>query len=318
MKCFDPIKVPLTEKAREKRIRDPSLDITQRYATFVYVPCGKCSGCLMNKRSEWTFRLYNEVKNSESCFFITLTYDDDKLPYSNKDGVIAPCVRKKDVQDFLKRLRFNIRPFKIRYFLVSEYGPKTLRPHYHMLLFNFPLILQNKFDEYLNNSWKNGFTSVSKVTDAHINYVTSYCLDSSILPKHLEKNFMLCSKRPYIGYSYCSSDSIRDYHSNSLATVGAVSQNGKVNFYRLPRIFKENLYSEEQLHSISHKNNEFYDGKRKDLLESQRRYIENKGYEVNEITLKTPYFGSPLFKEESKKIELRNKIMSKCKNKKNG
>ena len=46
-------------------------------------------------------------------------------------------VRKKDVQDWLKRGRDKLKRQKkeFTYFITSEYGPRTLRPHYHGVLF---------------------------------------------------------------------------------------------------------------------------------------------------------------------------------------
>lgn len=62
--------------------------------------------------------------------FITLTYDENNLP---ADG----SLRIKDVQDWLKRLRFSIQPRRVRYFAVGEYGDTTFRPHYHVAMFNY-------------------------------------------------------------------------------------------------------------------------------------------------------------------------------------
>ena len=46
-------------------------------------------------------------------------------------------VRKKDVQDWLKRGRERLKRdgHNFTYFITSEYGPRTLRPHYHGVLF---------------------------------------------------------------------------------------------------------------------------------------------------------------------------------------
>ena len=57
---------------------------------------------------------------------------------------------KKDIQDFLKRLRYHEKGYQswenpknnkienpIRYLACGEYGTKGGRPHYHMALFNW-------------------------------------------------------------------------------------------------------------------------------------------------------------------------------------
>lgn len=55
-------------------------------------------------------------------------------------SVRVPMVSKYDVQTFFKRLRINFKrkyhyEFLFKYFVCSEYGPQTLRPHYHIIIF---------------------------------------------------------------------------------------------------------------------------------------------------------------------------------------
>lgn len=60
----------------------------------------------------------------------------------DKTNSFAICL-KKDVQDFVKRLRINLsrapelagKDTSFTYFICSEYGPTTFRPHYHGVLF---------------------------------------------------------------------------------------------------------------------------------------------------------------------------------------
>lgn len=200
MRCFNPIAIPLSDETRKKRQAVCYMPQEWRFATRVFVPCGRCPACLSRRRSAWSFRLREEVKVSDSCYFLTLTYNDEHLPYRRIEGSdeLVPCVEKSDVQLFLKRLRKHIEPYKIRYFVVSEYEC-TLRPHYHMLLFNFPPLLKNKLDEYISDAWRLGFVRVDPVTEGRINYVTSYCLDSSTLPKFLKRISCCAAVGPALG-----------------------------------------------------------------------------------------------------------------------
>lgn len=45
-----------------------------------YVPCGKCSGCLLHKSNVWMIRLGMEIENNPLSFSFTLTYSNDFLP----------------------------------------------------------------------------------------------------------------------------------------------------------------------------------------------------------------------------------------------
>lgn len=82
-------------------------------------------------------RLILEASMHGENAFLTLTYNDDKIP---EGQTLVP----KHVTDFLKRLRKNYEPKKLRYFAVGEYGDKTSRPHYHLALFGHPSCLKGR------------------------------------------------------------------------------------------------------------------------------------------------------------------------------
>ena len=48
----------------------------------VDVPCGKCVECLKRRQTDYATRLYNECKDGQEMFFVTLTYREDCLPLS--------------------------------------------------------------------------------------------------------------------------------------------------------------------------------------------------------------------------------------------
>lgn len=133
------------------------------------VPCGKCNFCLQTKRADWTFRLQQELKISSSAFFLTLTYDNDNIPFSSA-GV--PELRKRDCQLFMKRLRKE-NSKSLRYYTVGEYGTVTSRPHYHSILFNLDLQMVSQ----LPKIWSLGHVHVGDVKTASIHYVTKYVIN---------------------------------------------------------------------------------------------------------------------------------------------
>lgn len=71
--------------------------------------------------------------------FWTLTYRDASLPHlpRHSDNNL-PTLLPVHLKNFLKRLRTSISPRKVRFFAVGEYGDLTNRPHYHVILFNYP------------------------------------------------------------------------------------------------------------------------------------------------------------------------------------
>lgn len=125
---------------------------------YITVPCGKCSECLKAKTNSWYTRLHEEYLNSYRTYMITLTYDDEHVPH-NMFGDNVVC--KRDIQLFFKRLRKNVNGcIKFKYFLCSEYGPKTARPHYHCLLF-----ITSVNDDYFGGDWY----SDKYILDIHVN-----------------------------------------------------------------------------------------------------------------------------------------------------
>ena len=50
---------------------------------FIQVPCGQCYGCRLQYSREWANRCMLEASEYSSNFFLTLTYDDEHLPWSS-------------------------------------------------------------------------------------------------------------------------------------------------------------------------------------------------------------------------------------------
>lgn len=91
------------------------------------LPCGQCIGCRMRRASDWELRVMHEATLWPTNCFVTLTYGRDNLPAGG-----SLCHR--DFQLFMKKLVWHLGP--TRFYMCGEYGPKTLRPHYHAVLFN--------------------------------------------------------------------------------------------------------------------------------------------------------------------------------------
>lgn len=198
--------------------------------TPVSVPCGKCIPCLVNKRTEWSFRLEQEHRVSKSAHFVTLTYDQKHLRTDNS-------LDKRDLQLYLKRLRKKDGTARIRYYAVGEYGTHGGRPHYHILLFN-------SVEEHIRSAWCDskgnaiGIVHVGQVQAASIAYVTKYIIQKDSYPEGVEKPFATMSRAYGIGAHYLSDDMV-EWHrvDDRNYTVSPGNVKG-----RLPRFYREKIW----------------------------------------------------------------------------
>lgn len=161
--------------------------------------------------------------------FVTLTYDNNHLP---NGGTLV----KKHTQDFLKRARYHIGPF--RYFICGEYGETTRRPHYHAIIFGKDWLDKKHFkttdlghsvytSERLEQIWGMGQCLTAAVTFESIAYTTRYVVDKITGPpaaKHYdgrEPEFGEMSRRPGLGRHWL------DKYASDVYTTDNVIINGK-------------------------------------------------------------------------------------------
>ena len=131
------------------------------------VPCGHCEECKKQKRLSWFVRLYYQwqdcIDHGGFALFLTLTYNNKNIPKLNEK---YPCFCVADVQKYLKRFRQKLCRLyphidwksNIKYFCSSEYGGKTHRPHYHIVVFCSIPCNRWTFRLLLSNSWELGYT----------------------------------------------------------------------------------------------------------------------------------------------------------------
>lgn len=180
----------------------------------VSVPCGKCYACLIRKRKDMSVRLSHEASCHERSCFITLTYNNAHVPRNNGQITLVPA----DVQKFIKRLRRyleyvpkkSVREHaKIRYFAVGEYGRKTHRPHYHIMIFGWSPSDKSFFackgsvvsylSKLVGRLWPFGFSIVEDVSPHVAKYCARYVtkkITSDWTPDFYQvPEFVLMSKR---------------------------------------------------------------------------------------------------------------------------
>lgn len=204
------------------------------------VACGQCVACRMNRARMWSVRLMHEEKYpgegvALKSVFVTLTYEDKKLP---KRGTLV----KRHLRNFLKRLRKAVSPARIRFFACGEYGEKYGRPHYHLIIFG----LGKEDRKQIEAAWKAGLIHVGTVTADSTNYVASYIMKKQTGPEaqYLYRRlgqlpeFAVMSRRPGIGTGYIKRNEayIRNH--------GRVNRKGRP--VGVPRFYSEAVFRSEE------------------------------------------------------------------------
>lgn len=261
MPCYRPLRgyrAPFPNKAGKFplfsiRPRDSELPAPAG-AAAVDIPCGRCTGCLLERSRVWAVRCLNEASLYKDNCFITLTFDDDNLP-------VDRSLDKRHFQLFMKRLR-KMYGAKIRFFACGEYGETRKRPHYHACIFNFDFpdkVLWKVRDDVplytsvsLSGLWPYGFCTVGAVSFESAAYVARYVMKKvygSDSKDHytvmdpstgelfeLEPEFILMSRRPGIGRDW-----YEKYRSDVFPSDFMVTRGMKM---KPPRYY-DNLYDQE-------------------------------------------------------------------------
>lgn len=143
------------------------------YRRELMLPCGRCIGCRLDRSKQWAIRLMHEAQLHERTAFITLTYDNKRLPgepcaatprgfprtpsqsppgASSAGADLAPPrssylltphqlgLHYPHFSAFMRRLRKALRKRrglqgKVRFYMCGEYGEQLSRPHYHLALY---------------------------------------------------------------------------------------------------------------------------------------------------------------------------------------
>lgn len=275
--CLAPIVV-------KKNNRKTSKD----YATDIF-PCGKCPACVKRRVAGWTFRLLEELKVSQSAMFITLTYSDETIPYS-ENGL--PTLDKTDYQKFMKRFRKRITSYvtkkedipKLKYYAAGEYGTQTNRPHYHAIIFNSPQFFIDHPD-VLCSIWSNGQIVIDKVTAASIAYVAGYCMKKvEGTPVGIDEGddrnpeFSLMSKK--MGLEYITPAKLK-YYKENLEPYLLVEGGQKIS---MPRYFKDKMFTESERNILNEKALKHLE---KNGFNSAKEEYEYKKYQFFKAKLKS-------------------------------
>lgn len=145
------------------------------------LPCGRCMGCRIRKRQDWTLRGLLEAQMQRRAgfetYFFTLTQDED-----HADQWSDVCLR--DMQLFMKRLRKAYGP-GVRFQTLGEYGGSAGRPHYHQTIYGLdipdlvPVSERATRGRWFGSAsireiWGRGQVSIALATEQTIAYVASH------------------------------------------------------------------------------------------------------------------------------------------------
>lgn len=171
-------------------------------------PCGQCLPCRLNRRRLWTHRIILEAMKHEKNCFPTLTYSDESLP---PGGNLFP----RHLVLFIKSLREAIRPNKLRYYAVGEYGDQTQRPHYHLAVFG----LGPDSADLMQTYWPHGHIFMGELSLESAQYISGYVTKKMTAPDDPRlygryPEFARMSRKPGIGAG--AIDELKDFFNSKL------------------------------------------------------------------------------------------------------
>ena len=260
------------------------------YFDCAEIGCGKCEICRIEKSKEWATKGWCENEMWKNKIFITLTYNNENLPDDRK-------LKRADIQKFWKDLRYHIykttkkaqkidltaekqnleeiyhatweefKPprrknnFPIRYLNCGEYGPKTKRPHYHAIIWNFKPTDLRRYSkdrrgywlftsDKLNKIWNKGFIIIGDVNAQTCAYVARYCTkkytrtdeEQERMKKKKQTEFIGASSIGFIGYYYW------EKFKESIKKAGGIIMKSKEHTFlaKLPKAMQKKWKEEDE------------------------------------------------------------------------
>lgn len=236
---------------------------------YMKVRCKKCWACQLQYSAEWATKITLECEEAKysnpvwngkeyiqpANYFITLTYDDDHLPKAdelineetgevyerNKNWKYPGILKREDIQTFLNSIRkhFERKPYYhtgIKVYYAGEYGEKTHRPHFHMILMNVPLDISQFYGTHIDENykahwkskevekiWNKGMIDIAEVEWSCAAYVARYTMKkigSGTKESYYEQGktpeFVGMSRRPGIGMRYYERNKEKIYENDEI------------------------------------------------------------------------------------------------------
>lgn len=199
MPCYAPVTVTVR--------RTPGVPGHRGSLDELEVGCGKCLGCRSDQARQWAIRMHHQSQIATSSYFVTLTYSDENMPEGSSlepDHLKSfwKKLRQDRQRDYAKRFpklpmgEINRRA-SFQYYACGEYGPSTLRPHYHLALYSLDLLDLYPWRDsdsgpvfrspYLESHWQLGNVEVSKLGFGASAYIAGYVREKLETPINYDR-----------------------------------------------------------------------------------------------------------------------------------
>lgn len=239
----DVYKYAQTSCAHPVRIRSNSP--LMKLGGSIYLPCGHCQQCLLDKQTDFVSRAYLHSFSYKHIYFLTTGFrsprEDAHLDPTCPDNILfqkfpylywdlntnnthhklewSPTMLSKvPLQNFLKRLRKKLNDPTMSYYACGEYGHKYGRPHYHLMLWSNEEITPAIVQDALSFKYK---IKDNQIVIGRNGCTDSYCIDPKFDLVDLIANGTYLSRGSGTKNSY----------KNTLAYVAKYCQkNDKVNW----------------------------------------------------------------------------------------
>lgn len=269
--CLD--KIPIT-------LKEP-IESGDRWIYTINIPCGKCARCIQRRKMEWAFRMEQEMTISKTAYFVTLTYNNECIPYNQYGKKTLVATRDEDLEIKKaiegrkritkawkrKQLDRSLQGYFKRLRRLQDRSDLTIESIYNgldnrkdKLKFyaageygslrgrpHYHAIIFNASERNIIEAWNNqGNVHCVKANKHTIGYVMKY-LDKQIGEKprwDVKPEFNIMSE----GIGLCYVDRNRDWHRDNIDVLYVTNNNGiripMPKYYRL-KIFTEQERKEQ-------------------------------------------------------------------------
>ncbi len=265
-------------------------------------PCGGCIPCKVNKQRKWLARLLLEAAHYEDeVLFVTLTYNPENLPLCQnldaEEKTLVGTLRKSDLQAFTRRIqrlkstirsRMNLSAKPVRYYAVGEYGTKSERPHYHLILFG----LASQCEETIAKAWPGGFICLRPAESTNMRYTLKYTLKGLTKdPDALygrEPEFTVMSVRPPLGTGFLPkvAESMRRLNLDGVRVLSQYLGEVRINGEKFPLDRTMLMYLKRYLALEPHQEADMFPKivyrEPDDAKKKQAKDVHRKGYSLRD------------------------------------